>query len=227
LTAREDFPPSRAVNFLGGKLKGEVMSKQNNTSAGPLIESKEFVDVEAKDAKQSLELVKRFEITNNAEHEFAANALAEVAKKHDAIDAKRKAWVDPLNKVVRDINATFKPLLSSLKDAEQILKSKIGDYVLAQYKEQERLLASVKAEDSTENVVKILERVAETVPTKVETLGTRFEWAGQVVDASILPREYLMPDIKKLEAITKATDGDPKIPGWSAYQVAAVRTARK
>lgn len=58
-------------------------------------------------------------------------------------------------------------------------------------------------------------------------VSVREEWTGEVVDAALIPREYLCPDVAKLEAITRATAGDPKIPGWRAFSRPAVRTSRK
>jgi hypothetical protein len=57
--------------------------------------------------------------------------------------------------------------------------------------------------------------------------GSKVYWNGEVVDPALIPREYLMPDLEKLKAVTKAHGADPGIPGWRAFPDAQVRTSRK
>lgn len=69
--------------------------------------------------------------------------------------------------------------------------------------------------------------VAAAAPAKIDGVSMRREWSGEVVDAGLLPREYMRPDTAKLEATTKALGADPGIPGWRAFQVEKVRTSRR
>lgn len=49
---------------------------------------------------------------------------------------------------------------------------------------------------------------------KIEGVVYSDHWTGEVEDARKLPREFLMPDVKKLEAVTKALKEATAIPGW-------------
>lgn len=49
---------------------------------------------------------------------------------------------------------------------------------------------------------------------KIEGVSYSDVWDGEVVDASLIPREYLVPDTKKLRDLTKVLKEACSIPGW-------------
>jgi hypothetical protein len=196
----------------------------------PRAEVDEFIGESKKDIDASLATIRKLSIKKPAELEFAGSALKEVAHRHDVIDKKRKSWVEPLKAVAKDIDKTFKPLLDGLKAAEQILKDKIGEYHVAGELARAALLkdASKAIQSGNQGAAEAaLAQADKFVPSVVEGVTATTYWTGEVIDAAAIPREYLMPDVAKLEAMTKATGEDPKIPGWRAFPTSAVRTSRK
>lgn len=195
----------------------------------PAREVDEFTEGMIRDAEKSLDFIKAIEIHKPADREFASNALSEVARRFDVNDAKRKSWVEPLKSIASDIDAAFRPGLKAMKAGIEILKEKIGRYDIEQENKRVALLrASVEASrKGDQDAAEVAYEKAEKFAPAEGGAAAKIEWSGEVVDASAIPREYLCPDVKKLEAVTKAHGADPKIPGWRAYQVAAVRTSRK
>lgn len=53
-------------------------------------------------------------------------------------------------------------------------------------------------------------------PPKIEGIVVGETWDGEVTDAAQIPREYLIPDLKKLKDITKVLKEATVIPGWKA-----------
>lgn len=51
---------------------------------------------------------------------------------------------------------------------------------------------------------------------KIEGITVAETWEGEVIDAALIPREYLIPDMKKLKDITKVLKEATVIPGWKA-----------
>jgi hypothetical protein len=199
------------------------------TTIPPRKEVDEFIQASIGEAEQVLAFLEQVTITQSAEREFASNALAEVAQRHDIIDKKRLSWVGPLKAVTSDIDATFRPVTAALKRATEILKAKIGAYDVAQAQERDRLLkASAAALTQGQTSVAMDAYVQAEQHVAADTgASSKIEWTGEVLDAALIPREYLMPNVAKLEAFTKALGTDPAIPGWRAFQVAAVRTSRR
>lgn len=66
-----------------------------------------------------------------------------------------------------------------------------------------------------------LKRFVDTQPDdialpKLEGISFAETWSGEVTDPSLIPAEYLTPDIEKLKAVTKALKDATNIPGWKA-----------
>ena len=55
------------------------------------------------------------------------------------------------------------------------------------------------------------------IKTKVEGTSVRKTWKFEIVDASLIPSEYLMPDEKKIGAVVKALAENCKIAGVRIY----------
>lgn len=48
----------------------------------------------------------------------------------------------------------------------------------------------------------------------IEGIAFAETWDGEVVDADAIPREYMIPDVTKLKALTKVLKQETSIPGW-------------
>lgn len=51
-------------------------------------------------------------------------------------------------------------------------------------------------------------------PPKIDGVSYAETWDGEVVNAELIPREYLIPDLKKLKELTKVLKEATVIPGW-------------
>jgi actin-related protein len=56
-----------------------------------------------------------------------------------------------------------------------------------------------------------------TAPPKVEGVSFREEWTYEVVNAELIPREYLAVDDKKLAGVVRAMRGSCRIPGVRVF----------
>jgi len=66
--------------------------------------------------------------------------------------------------------------------------------------------------------------VAAPVPVaKVGGTSPQEIWKGEVVDASLIPRDYLTPDLVKLNQTTKMLKGETRIPGWRAFDAGRMK----
>lgn len=86
-------------------------------------------------AQKFLDTAKELVIDSPAMYEVAAEDLQAVKKKAKDLEEQRTKLVAPLNQVVKDINAMFKPPAEFLAQAESTLKSSMLTYS----QEQERL----------------------------------------------------------------------------------------
>lgn len=69
--------------------------------------------------------------------------------------------------------------------------------------------------------------VLRSAPAKVAGISSRENWKFEVIDLSLVPREYLMIDEKKVSGVVKAMKAETKIAGIRAYPEAVLATRTK
>ena len=169
-------------------------------------------------------------VKNAGDENRAVEFLSQIKRRFKIVDDARTFLVKPLNDHVKSINARFKETLAPLESAEVSVKAGITAWrSSAEFKEleekrialeQEALLAAKQGDTPT--VVQISEEhaiaskeapksvVAESGKAHFREL-TKFE----ITDANIIPREFLMPDEKKIKA---AIEAGAKIEGVKSWK---------
>lgn len=177
-------------------------------------------------AGEQLAVVRSVAIVDAEDYKAAAQSIALIKQRFEEIDSKRRSWVDPLNGVIKSLNAFCKPALDFYSTAEREMKLKLVAYANAQAEAQDAAVEKMAKAKTPGDKKKLLAAIdASTVP-RIGGVSMRTTWTGRVVDASKLPREYLVPNEALLKAATRSKNGDPKIPGWEAFPetIAAVST---
>jgi len=180
------------------------------------------------------------EIVDEATDSAAKSALATVTTQKRDFEKLRKSFTQPLNDHVKKINLFFKGQATPLDQTESILKQKVGAYYSEQQaaarKEEERLRklaakraekAAVKAETTGEPVAPAIPAPTVATPVKTTktdagsvTMRTVHKW--EIEDVEKIPREFMIPDEKKIKTMV---DAKIPVPGVRAYseQVPVVR----
>ncbi len=84
--------------------------------------------------------------------------------------------------------------------------------------------AAEKVEAAEERAATVVAPVISREPPKVAGLATREVVRFEIVDASLLPREYVVPDEARIRKVVNALKTDANIPGvrvWTERQIAA------
>lgn len=97
--------------------------------------------------------------------------------------------------------------------------------------ERDRLLREakkLKGEEKTEAVMQALAVTPEPVAAPAPVMRTAHDstgttWKARVVDVTIVPRAYLVPDQKALDAVARESKGQEKIAGVEFYPVENLR----
>jgi len=183
-----------------------------------------------------------FVIVDNDSYLASAEDLKQIKAQIKAIEDYRKSITDPINEQIKRIKAFFDVPINKLKEAEEVIKGAILKY----QKEQERIRLEEQArlreeaekfrleleqkakkleeQGKTEKAEEIKQQ-AETIITpvlandtvKVAGISKMKVWKYRIVDESLIPREYLIPNEKMLTQIAKSTKGALKIPGVEFY----------
>ncbi|MCJ7669553.1 MAG: hypothetical protein MUO61_03430 [Dehalococcoidia bacterium] len=207
-------------------------------------------------AEGDIVLAQRFIIASNDDYVKAGEILKTVKGRYQEIEAKRKEMTLPLDEAKRKIMDFFRQPLEHLSNAERQIKSAILVFgqeqerirreqeqqlqVLARA-EQERLdkLAMEgitqaqeegnlgKVEEILATVVQIAIPVVQSEKPKVQGIKTVTHWRYKVIDETLIPREYLIPNEKLLANIAITTKGTIKIPGVEFYTESTVASSAR
>ena len=161
---------------------------------------------------------------------LATNDLIIISKLRKAMEGKRKGYLEPLKVQADAIRDTYNFLMAPVLDADKITCDKLMSYQNEQArirKEQEdinRLMeeAAQKQKELNGEIVEVEKvEVLPDVGTKVSTdmgiAGQRANWKWEVVDFSLVPREYLVVDDAQLTAIARGHHDTKPIPGVRFY----------
>jgi hypothetical protein len=158
-----------------------------------------------------------------------------IKKAHDAHKealAQKKKYEKPLNEAEKIVKGAMAPYVAEQdrlrREAEEKNRREQEEIERKKREEEERALqeaAKAEAEGRTQDVDNILDTAQAvietpvapktTVPQKVirDGISSRLVWKWEISDAEAIPREYLIPDEKKIGAALKAANYELSIPG--------------
>ena len=161
------------------------------------------------------------------DYKVAVDDLSIISRLKKAMESKRKEYIEPLKTQTDAINLTYMTLIEPVLRADKITRDKMLAYdtrVRAERAEQERInnlrMEAAKAEmaltgELTEsvNLVEVTPEPAKTARTDLGTSSMTDRWTYEVIDETIIPREYLVIDHAQLSAIAKSHHDRKNIPG--------------
>ncbi len=174
-------------------------------------------------------VVQGYVIETKKDYDDAGTVLQMVKTRFKQLEEARKIAVQPLNKLVSETNAKFRPAQDRLEGIEATLKKMMGAFALKQREEQQQLLlASQKAAVAQvpDAALAFLQKANETVVPSKAGISVRKVWKWELIDDTKVPETFKSVDPKKLDAAVKA--GIRDIPGVRVFEDSAVtvRTAK-
>lgn len=157
------------------------------------------------------EVLSREIIINNQEtYTYFGDILKLCKNKIKEIDEERKTYTDPLEKSKKLIIAKAKQIIKPIEEYINKITKEMGNYYLLEEKkrqeEQKRLeeeaIKNAKPED-IDIIVPIVESIKTTHGEVSTTTGIKYN-EFEIIDETLIPREYLMVDESKIKtAINK------------------------
>lgn len=188
---------------------------------------------------------KAVEVSDDNSLKYAVSLGGDAKKIAKAIETQRKKIIQEPSDFVKAVNNFCKLFTEQLAQAEAVLKKKISDYQYQQELErrkreeaarkaakelQEKLdreaaEANKKAQAENPEAKPIMAPVVQEPIVPKESNVTRTEtgtaayqrktWKAEVTDENLVPREYLVPDIKKInEAVRMGARIIPGVRIW-------------
>lgn len=172
--------------------------------------SKEIAEVKGK-VLAVQEAAYKYVIKDSKDLTLGENMLRTIKDIETGITARKEEITRPLMKALASARDLFKPLETGHAEAKKVIKEKMLAY---QIEEEQRIAeAQAKIEARVEKGSMRPDTAAgklETIQEGKSKLNTRILRKLEIVDESLLPREFLVPD---RDAITKALFAGTVVPG--------------
>lgn len=165
------------------------------------------------EAKPLFKQLQKISVTDNDSLNLKAAKLDALKTLGKLAAEKEKSLTDPLTKVIKDVRALFAPFRTLVADAEEITKLEITEHIKLMKAKQEK----VKDDVGTGKIAKVSTGVRKLAELEVHSsvAQIRKTWVAVEIDASVTPREYLVPDRAKIKEALKA---GKKVLGWEYKQ---------
>lgn len=146
-----------------------------------------------------------------------AGTIIKEAKKW--LKGERDKYIAPAKEIIAQAKDQYDPFIKNVEDVEKKLKARVTEYVTEQNriaeKERQRLAdrverGTMKAETAVDKMEKIEDPGKSVGGVTVRTIKKM-----RITDASLIPREFLVPDEV---AIRKALLNGQEIPGAEIYE---------
>jgi len=148
---------------------------------------------------------------------MATDDLSIIAKTKKAMEAKKREYLDPLRAQVDAINETYKTLMAPIIEADKTTRDKMTAFKLEEERkarEAEELnrqalevaqkQAAMKNGEFTVDITPVDVPIAPRLTrTDQGTSGLVSNWKYEVIDITLLPREYMIPNDAMLKTIAK------------------------
>ncbi len=152
-----------------------------------------------------------YSITTTDEMNAFGAMLEEVRTKGKKIREHYDSEREPALRAVENIRNFYKPALDALDAAEKALKSALAAGQARIEEQNRKALAAAQSASSPSEVLAASAAIQPaTLPTGVHMRET---WSFEIVDESIIPREFLCVDEKKIRAHVAQYHEATRIPG--------------
>lgn len=175
------------------------------------------------------------DVTDQPTAQHAADFLGDLQDELKAIETMKQDALKPLRASEQTIRGWFRPVESLLGETIALVKSKLGRYELDSRDAQRAAFAAASQAHAAGDHIeaRALVEVSNDLATKRKAKGAsaREVWEAQIVDAAAVPREWCVPDVKRIEAMARTTPAASEptpIPGVTyARTVVVVGRPRK
>lgn len=204
--------------------------KQPSTQIPNFVEVEKAAAPAIKSTLQVGELVDKLTIETDDDIRMATRWIAELKSSRSEIEGTQKSFVEPLKKVVKELNAFFKPALDGLDLMERQIKKAISSNIETRLERRDALLSTVAGTPSKDEKKEIIQQAREAMPEKISGLSIRESWAAEIVDENAIKiwaiankrMDILAVDKKALDRIAKNAHSEAGIPGWVACKISTV-----
>ncbi|MGL4258013.1 MAG: hypothetical protein ACRCSL_16890 [Microbacterium sp.] len=192
--------------------------------ASPLVQE---TSQEAQEATVVRNELRDLPVHTHEEISFASELLVDIKGRHKKLEDRLHEITKPLNAALKSTRDLFRPAMTAYEEAEQILKAKIGaaHAAIAAANQRAMLEAQAKLAQGDVHAAAVAATAIAERPRN-EGVSVREALTYRVVNALLVPREFLVIDDKKVRAYIAQHGEAAQIPGITIEKTQQVVASR-
>lgn len=191
----------------------------------------------AREAGEALELARTYEITSQADLDFAAEVLVEAKARAKYVQERKEAITKPLNAALKAARDLFRPAEQAFAEVEVTFKNAIASFHERQAEHNRAALTAAAEAHAAGDAAATGEALASMASTaQVQGVGIRYTFGFEITDPDAVERAMCTPDSAKIreymrDAVAQCREagvpeeligGTIEIPGVTFTRVAGV-----
>ena len=164
--------------------------------------------------------IKGKKISSESDYIFATDWLKKNKATQKIVTAAFEEDIQEAKLQLQKVKASLESFLLPLSESEASVKKQILSYqeeARKQVQEAEEKLRIAEEKGRTSKTLEkhevAIQEMKSNLPPKTSGISTRKIWTFSITNESLLPREYLIPDTKKLGEIARQQKEKASIPG--------------
>lgn len=154
---------------------------------------------------KALSTAQDIKITSQEKFEEANLIKDKIVAARKLVKNKKEEITKPLNEGLKQVRSLFAPIEETIDEAETIIKSKIGEYLMEQDRKAREAQEKIKekVENNELDLDKGIEKIEKIEDKHIEKVGivkTRTNRVVKVINESEIPREYWVLDMVRVRA---------------------------
>lgn len=168
------------------------------------------------------------EVESKDDYEFAMAEMGKCYEKMELVEKLLRPEIDELFKKHRAATGEYNSMIKPLREVVGIFKDKTAVFLLKAKAELEKQAKDAKEKLEAAGIDTEL-ITTNTGMNAVKDLANKSgmslveEWGYEITNPELLPREFLMPDLKKIAARVKSMKSEASIPGVLVKKTATLR----
>lgn len=160
------------------------------------------------EAQADLAFARKLKIVDDTGFAQWAEDAKEIARQIKATKLAKDTVLAPLQAAVTAVNALFKPREDAYNALNALIRGELERYGLAKKTEaraQMKAAGEAANRGDTDGVAVALTRVSAAAPDKSLGVTIREVWSAEVVAPNMVPREWCIPDEKRINKLARET----------------------
>ena len=191
-----------------------------------IVADKQVADIKSK-AEAMQHMVNETNVTNEYELKAVADKIKAVKTLGKMVKENKEKYTKPAQDIINNARSIYLPIEKICTEAERQLKYKANVYMTAvenerKAKEEKVVVKLEKGSIKEDTAIRQMENVGEekkSISTDNSQLSRRIRQDIEIVDESLIPKEYWMVDLKKVKKVALA---GIKIPGVKVIEVSSI-----